>query len=57
MFSFITNEIPSFMKIELEKLFQKINPLINKNAKYMMFAVPLLFISIFNLIFILWWFF
>lgn len=41
------------MKNELEKLFNKINPLIKKNAKYMMFAIPLLFISVFNLIFFL----
>ncbi|WP_058306552.1 DUF5392 family protein [Gracilibacillus massiliensis] len=53
MFSFISKELPSFMKLELEKLFQKINPLIKKNTKYMMFAVPLLFISLFNLIFFL----
>ncbi|MGP4042440.1 DUF5392 family protein [Gracilibacillus sp. D59] len=53
MVSFFTNGIPTFMKTELEKLFHKINPLIKKNAKYMMFAVPLLFISIFNLFFFL----
>ncbi|QGH33851.1 hypothetical protein GI584_07375 [Gracilibacillus salitolerans] len=53
MVSFFTNNIPTFMKIELEKLFHKINPLIKKNAKYMMFAIPLLLISILNLIFFL----
>ncbi|MDX8044504.1 DUF5392 family protein [Gracilibacillus sp. S3-1-1] len=47
------NNIPAFMKNELEKLFAKINPLMKKNAKYMMFAMPLLFISVFNLIFFL----
>ncbi|GAE91913.1 hypothetical protein JCM21714_883 [Gracilibacillus boraciitolerans JCM 21714] len=34
-------------------MFKKLNPLIKKNTKYMMFAVPLLFMSIFNLIFFL----
>ena len=53
MVSFFTSNIPAFMKGELEKLFHKINSLIKKNAKYMMFAVPLLFISVFNLIFFL----
>ncbi|SFL54650.1 hypothetical protein SAMN04487943_102156 [Gracilibacillus orientalis] len=53
MVSFFTNDIPTFMKIELEKLFHKINPLIKKNSRYMMFAIPLLLISIFNFIFFL----
>ncbi|UOQ48473.1 DUF5392 family protein [Gracilibacillus caseinilyticus] len=53
MFSFFTNDVPSFMKIELEKLFNKISPLMKKNARYMMFAMPLLLISILNLIFFL----
>lgn len=53
MFSFMTSEIPSFIKIELEKLFHKLSPLMKKNTKYMMFAMPLLFISVFNLIFFL----
>ncbi|MFC4388707.1 DUF5392 family protein [Gracilibacillus marinus] len=53
MFSFMTNEIPTFMRTELEKLFTKIGPLMKKNTKYMMFATPLILISVFNLVYFL----
>lgn len=51
MFSIMTNEIPQSIQKELEKLFSKLSPLMKKNAKYMMFAVPLLIISFTNFIF------
>ncbi|WP_163538030.1 DUF5392 family protein [Gracilibacillus sp. YIM 98692] len=53
MISFIKGDVPPFIKMELETLFQKLSPLIKKNTQYIIFALPLLFISVFNLIFFL----
>lgn len=51
MFTMMTNNIPQSTQKELEKLFSKLTPLMKKNAKYMMFAVPLLIIAFTNFIF------
>ncbi|WP_066192034.1 MULTISPECIES: DUF5392 family protein [Gracilibacillus] len=50
MFSYFAKDLPVFMKKELEGLFEKLTPLLKKNAKYKMFALPLLFFSVINLI-------
>lgn len=51
MFSYFAKDLPIFVKTELERLFEKLSPLMRKNAKYRIFSLPLLFISILNLLF------
>lgn len=50
MFSYFAKDLPVFIKKELEGLFEKLTPLLKKNAKYKMFALPLLIFSVINLI-------
>ncbi|ENH96432.1 hypothetical protein J416_10881 [Gracilibacillus halophilus YIM-C55.5] len=53
MLPFTTGQLPSFVKIELERLFEKISPLMKKNTRYKMFAIPLLFVSLVNIVYFL----
>ncbi|WP_080848545.1 DUF5392 family protein [Cytobacillus gottheilii] len=48
-----TAEMPAFIKKELEKLEEKIQPVMKKASKYVLFSYPLIFISIMNLFLVL----
>ncbi|RCW74854.1 DUF5392 family protein [Saliterribacillus persicus] len=53
MYSTMTNELPSFIRVELEDLFKKISPLVKKNTRYVMFSIPIIIVSVLQLIFFL----
>ncbi|CQR47881.1 hypothetical protein BN1058_02213 [Paraliobacillus sp. PM-2] len=42
--------MPPFIRREMEKITQQIQPLMKKNSKYMMFAFPLMLVGGFNLV-------
>lgn len=44
------DNMPPFIKREMEKITQQIQPLMKKNSKYVMFAFPLMLVGGFNLI-------
>jgi hypothetical protein len=49
----ITNDMPSYIQREMEKLQEEIAPHLKKMSRYTIWSLPLVFVSIFNLIFIL----
>jgi TRAP-type C4-dicarboxylate transport system permease large subunit len=48
-----TADVPAFVKRELEKLEEKITPIMKKASKYMFISYPLIFISVLNLFLVL----
>lgn len=47
---FMTNDISDYAKKELEQLQEIISPILSKTTRYMMWAFPLIAVSVFNLI-------
>jgi hypothetical protein len=49
----ITSDMPRYIQREMERLQEEIAPLLKKMSRYTIWSLPLVFVSIFNLIFIL----
>ncbi|WP_226035158.1 DUF5392 family protein [Aquibacillus saliphilus] len=50
---FAMNDMPHFIKVEIEKLEGDLEPLTKKAARYSFWSLPLIIISFFNLFFLL----
>jgi hypothetical protein len=48
----ITSDMPRYIQREMERLQEEIAPLLKKMSRYTIWSLPLVFVSIFNLIFI-----